>query len=158
MRPRCLSGAFARPLSFTVRSHMRGAVVPLVLTLVSCSASNGCPDMHFAQFRDTTRVVITVDSHPIGRELTSPSDIAGLVAFAEAHGTGWSYPWYGPPVARLSADFYAGSKFLGDLGVGTTFLSAQGCGYFQSRTIGASDRQRLVAMLGAPDPYAAQGK
>src|SRR5271166_6836051 len=123
---------------------MRFAIGALVCALVACNSSNNCNDMNCARFRGATRVVITVDSREVGTQITSTSRIAAFVAFAEAHGAGWSYPWYGPPVARLKANFYAGDQFLGDFGVGTTFLSAQGCGYFQSRPISSPDRQRLI--------------
>jgi hypothetical protein len=78
--------------------------------------------------------------------VTSPAAIAALVAFAESHGSGWNYPWYGPPVDR----------FLGDFGMGTNFLSAQGCGDFQSRRIDKSERRRLIMLIGVPDPYEGQ--
>ena len=81
--------------------------------------------------------------------------LLALAAFADRHSSGWSYPWYGPPVARLRADFYDGDSFLGDFGVGTSFLSAQGCGYFQSRNINDSDRIELVKLIGVGDPYVA---
>jgi hypothetical protein len=80
--------------------------------------------------------------------------VAALVSFTEAHATGWEVPWYGPRGSRVRANFYAGGRFLGDLGVGPTFLTAQGCGDFQSRPVSADDRAVVMGMFGVPDPYA----
>jgi hypothetical protein len=110
--------------------------------------------MHFERFHEADRAVISVDSRAVGPELRSPDTLRGLADFAQAHSTGWSHPWYGPPVARLRVDFFSGTRFLGDFAVGTTFLSAQGCDYFQSRRIGADDRRTLIALVGVADPYA----
>jgi hypothetical protein len=114
--------------------------------------------MHFEQLRDADRPVVTVDSHAVDPEIRSPDTLRALTHFAQAHSSGWGYPWYGPPVGRLGIEFYAGSRFLGDLDVGGNFLSAQGCGYFQSRKVNSEDRQRLIALIGVPDPYAAASR
>jgi hypothetical protein len=155
VHPRLQSGACVRPLNFTVRRHpMRSLPALTAVAIAGCSTSTSCPDMHFERFREADHAVLSVDSHAVGPELTSRNTLRALADFAQAHSTGWSYPWYGPPVARLKVDFFSGTRFLGDFGVGTTFLSAQGCGYFQSRRIDAHDRQTLIALIGVADPYA----
>lgn len=109
--------------------------------------------MHFERLREANRAEITLDSHTVG-ELTSRDVLRQLAAFAEQHGSGWGYPWYGPPVARLYVEFYAGRRFLGDLGVGKSFLSARGCGYLQSRHLDSVDRKTLIELIGIGDPSA----
>jgi len=122
--------------------------------LASCSTSNECPYMDFQEFRVADRALITVDSNAIDDEIRSVDRLRALVDFAEEHNSGWSSPVFGPPIARLSVQFFVGNRFLGDFGVGTDFLAAQGCGYFYSRAVSAADRQKLIALIGVPDPYA----
>jgi hypothetical protein len=156
--PRLQSGAPARPLNFTVRRHMRPLLILSAIGLASCSTSNNCPNMHFERLREANRAVIRVDSHAVGAEIRSPDTLSALANFAQTHGSGWGYPWFGPPVARLYVEFYAGTRFLGDFGVGTNYLSAQGCEYFQSRSVSPADRQQLIALIGVGDPYASGAK
>jgi len=87
------------------------------------------------------------------RTISDPASISNLVAFAEAHENGWEVPWWGPRGALVRANFYSGSRFLGDLGVGSDFLGAQGCGDFHSRPVSAGDRVAIMRMFGVPDPY-----
>jgi hypothetical protein len=113
--------------------------------------------MHFEQLREADRAVVTVGSGREYTEIRSPDTLRALVDFAQAHSYGWGEPWYGAPVARVYVNFYAGTRFLGDFGVGTDFLSAQGCGFFQSRTVSSDDKRKLVALIGA-DAFAAGNK
>jgi hypothetical protein len=57
-------------------------------------------------------------------------------------------------VAHLYVEFYAGKRFLGDLGVGKRYLSARGCGYLQSRHVDSEDRKTLIELIGRGDPDA----
>jgi hypothetical protein len=125
--------------------------------LVACSNSHGCADMNFSRFRAATRIVVTVDSRDVNLQITSAADIAALASFAESHGDGWGVPWAGTPVARLVANFYDRDKFLGDLGIGPSFLTAQGCGYFQSRHVSPADRDRVLKLIGVPPPDSKNG-
>ena len=125
--------------------------------ILASAGTVGCPDMQFSRFQTATRVVVSIDSKAVST-IEAPSKIASLASFADAHGAGWSVPWAGPPVARVRAEFYAGDKFLGDFGAGASFLSAQGCGNFQSRSVAEGDRQRFVELLGVRDPYQAGDK
>jgi hypothetical protein len=109
--------------------------------------------MHFERLREATRAEITLDSRTIG-ELKSSDLLQPLAQFAEAHGSGWGDPWYAPPVARLYVEFYAHKRFLGNLGVGRSFLSARGCGYLQSRKLDSEDRTTLIGLIGVGDPDA----
>jgi len=110
--------------------------------------------MQFARLQPADRVLITTSMNETLRTISDPASVAALISFAEAHATGWEVPWYGPPGALVRANFYAGNRFLGDLGVGSDFVSAQGCGDFPSRPISAEDRAIVMRMFGVPDPYA----
>jgi hypothetical protein len=155
VRPRRQFGSAGRPLNFTVRRHpVRSLPALTAVAFAGCSTSNSCPDMHFERFREADRAVVTLDSRAIAAEIRSQDTLHALADFAQAHSTGWGYPWYGPPVPRLRVDFFSGTRFLGDFGVDTNFLSAQGCGYFQSRHVSVADRRRLIALIGVADPEA----
>ncbi len=109
--------------------------------------------MHFERLREANRAEITLDSRTVG-ELKASDVLQQLAQFAEAHASGWGYPWYAPPVARLYVEFYAGKRFLGDLGVGKSFLSARGCGFLQSTKVDSEDRRTLIQLIGIGDPDA----
>jgi len=132
---------------------MRFLSVLLGLALTSCGGGT-CGDMHFERLREANRAIVTVESHPVGAEIRSQDALRRLVDFAQDHSSGWGYPWYDAPVARLRVDFFADTLFLGDLGVGNNFLSAQGCGYFQSRRVSGADRKHLISLIGVPESYA----
>src|SRR5439155_7430636 len=130
---------------------MSWAVVAALLAVMDCCGfRTSCPDMRFARLRPADRVMITSNMNDALRTICDPVSISNLVAFAEAHESGWGTPWFGPPVALVRAHFYSGSRFLGDLGVGTDFLTAQGCGSFQSRRVSASDRTAVMQLFGVP--------
>lgn len=112
-----------------------------------------CPNMRFERLRTADRVVVRSDTNKALRTISDPASISLLVAFAEAHANRWGTPWYGPPVEVVSAGFYSDSQFLGDLGVGDDFLSAQGCGGLQSRPVSTHDRAAVMQLFGVGDPY-----
>jgi|RhiMetdeSRZDD1v2_1073273.scaffolds.fasta_scaffold110918_2 hypothetical protein len=130
------------------------AAAAFVLAISGCTIGARCRDMQFARLRPADRVLITTNMNETLRTISDPASVAALVSFAEAHASDWEVPWYGPPGALVRANFYAGNRFLGDLGVGSTFLSAQGCGDFPSRPVSGADRAVLMQMFGVPDPYA----
>ena len=134
---------------------MRPLLILAAIGIASCS--NSCPNMHFERLREADRAVITVGTGHAYAEIRSPDTLRGLADFAQKHSSGWGEPWYGAPVARLYVNFYVGTRFLGDLGVDTDFLSAQGCGFFQSRGVSTVDRQKLVALIGV-EPVALEHK
>ena len=124
----------------------------LALSMSGCTLGARCPDMQFARLRPADRILITTNMNETLRTISHPASVAALVSFAEAHAGDWETPWSGPRGGRVRANFYAGNRFLGDLGVGSTFLTAQGCGYFFSRPVSADDRAVLMQMFGVPDP------
>src|SRR5256885_15605136 len=130
------------------------AAASLSLAINACTMGASCPDMQFARLRMADRVLITTNMNETLRTISDPTSIAALVEFAEVHAGGWAVPWYGPQGSLVRANFYAGNRFLGDLGVGSTILTAQGCGDFNSRPVSAADRLIVMRMFGVSDPYA----
>ncbi|HET7832801.1 MAG TPA: hypothetical protein VFK88_07545 [Gallionella sp.] len=109
--------------------------------------------MKWERLAQTDRIVI---SDSLGREKRTIQDkatIEKITAFALSYRSGWETPWGGTPVALVRADFYVGSKFLGDLSVGSNFLTAQGCGYFQSLKVSAQEREAVMSLFAVKDPY-----
>ncbi len=122
------------------------------LILSGCLTNRPCLDMRWERLAQTDRIVIS-DSSREKRTIQDKATIEKITAFALSHRSGWETPWAGTPVALVRADFYVGSKFLGDLGVGSNFLTAQGCGYFQSRNVSAQDREIIMSLFAVKDPY-----
>lgn len=115
--------------------------------LSGCLKDARCPDMKFERLTQTDKIVITDN---MSRELRSINDrakIEEITDFALSHSSGWKVPWTGTPVAMVQANFYVGEKLVGDLGVGGDFLTAHGCGYFQSRSVSKKDRKTIMSLL-----------
>ncbi len=123
------------------------------LSLSGCVENVACPDMRFERLARTDRIVIADNMNKEIKTITDKSNIGDITNFVLSHSTGWETPWAGTPVARLRANFYVGEKFIGDFGVGSNFITAQGCGYFQSRRINEDDRKIIMSLLAVNDPY-----
>ena len=129
------------------------AAVAVIAVTAGRTLAASCPDMRSAELRAADRVLITSSMNDPLRTISDPSSISDLVAFAEAHESGWGAPRWGPSGGLLRANFYSRNRFLGDLGVGSDFLAAQGCADLQSRPLPAGDRAAVIRMFGVPDPY-----
>ena len=125
----------------------------MAFVALACTSGPDC-EMRFGQFMNADRVVITSNMHQPLRTMTDTLAIRELASFALEHQSHWTAPWYGTPVALVRANFYHGAKFLGDLGLGSNFLEAQGCGDFQSRSLSPADRSEAMTLFGVQDPYA----
>ena len=123
------------------------------LSLGGCLENSRCPDMKLERLFQTNRIVITDNMNREIRTINDEATIGKITSFALSHSSGWETPWAGTPVALLRANFYIGEKFIGDLGVGSNFLTAQGCGFFQSRDVSAKDREIIMELLAVKDPY-----
>ena len=134
---------------------MRRYLVVLIsaVGLSACLENKPCPEMNFERLNQTNRIVITDNMNKEIKTITDLSRIGEIKNFALSHSTGWETPWYGAPVALVRANFYVGEKFIGDFGVGKNFLSAQGCGFFQSREVSAKDRETILGLFAVKDPY-----
>jgi hypothetical protein len=124
--------------------------------LVSGCVNTECKNMGFERFQNTNRIEVTDNLGKVLRKIENPAEIKALVDFAMSYKSGWSTPWSGAPIALSRADFYQDDDFLGDFGVGSDFLSAQGCAYFQSREIDPKDRAKLIQLFGVKDPYSSR--
>jgi hypothetical protein len=80
---------------------MRPCLLSAFVFLGGCHGSGGGCPMNFERLNDSDHAAINIDSRPIA-EIKSPDRLRSLVGFAKSHGSGWSVPWYGTPVARLT--------------------------------------------------------
>ena len=124
------------------------------LFIQSCTLlRESCDNMDFQRFLSADRVVIRTNLNQKLRETTDSQEIETIAEFAIAHSDNWSTPLYSTPVARVGANFYKDEKFIGDLGVGQTFLTSQGCGYFQRRKLSVKDRDNIMTLFRVEEPY-----
>lgn len=128
------------------------------LGLSGCLGGTPCPDMQFQRLTPTDRIVIIDNRNREIRTIQDQTKIGEITRFALSHASGWETPWAGTPVASVRANFYVGEKFIGDLGVGRNFLTAQGCSFFQSRKVSAKDREVILRLLAVKDPYVDQSE
>ncbi|MGN6281384.1 hypothetical protein [Frateuria sp.] len=151
-------GSAAAQLQRYTRGTMRRriALALWISSLASCQLSQPCSNMKFERFDGADRIEITDSTSRSLRIISNKHELQEFAAFAKAHDSDWATPVTGTPVAKVRANFYSGERFLGDLGVGSDFLTAQGCGYFQSRTVSQEDRQVIMKLFGVLDPYAAE--
>ena len=83
-----------------------------------------------------------------GREvarIADPDAVAKVVALVNHYPDGWGVPWYGPPVAEMTATFYSSGQVVGDFGIGDSFVTRT-YGEFYSRR---ADSKELAAMRSA---------
>jgi hypothetical protein len=117
------------------------------LLLAACSGQT-CSDMKFDDFQSADRVVVKQMSKTIVSTIADRTRIVDIARFIEARGNGWSVPFGGTPVGSITLEFYSDGRFLGDLGIGTAFLEAQGCGYFFAHHLTPSERRDLAGLIG----------
>jgi hypothetical protein len=96
-------------------------LAPVTLVLAASGLVSGCG-------RALPPIPISTEIRLRSNELrelviTDPSTVGAVQAFANEFRDGWGVPWYGPPVAKLTIEFYANSKFVGDFGVSPTFVT-----------------------------------
>jgi hypothetical protein len=131
----------------------RSIILVCTLVLSGCLVDPPCPDMGLERLQRTDRIVLTGNNLQEIATIVEKSRIDEIVEFALAHQEGWRTAIVGTPIEHLRANFYAQDKFIGGLGVGSDFLTAQGCGRFVFREVSAADRSRLMSLLAVPDPY-----
>lgn len=136
--------------------HRVIALTLCIISLAGCQMSQSCQDIRFERLKQTDQIKITNESNATLRIITEKSEIRRFTAFAMTHDADWGTPVTGTPIAMVRANFYAEGKFIGDLGVGSNFLTAQGCGYFQSRGVAAKDWQIIMELFGVKDPYVSE--
>lgn len=132
-----------------------GVLICLV-ALNGCFGDPLCRDMNFGSLKSADRIVLTDNNTREIDSIVQRNRIDDFVAFALSHGDGWKIGATGAPVALLRANFYEGDRFIGDFGIGSDFIAAQGCGYFAFREVSAADRARLMELFATRDPYEKQ--
>lgn len=139
-----------------VNAALAAGVAVVALAAGCMRSTQTVRDEHvdFARLDTADRVVISTASGSPLRTTRDTTEIASLTSFAASHDEDWETPWSGPPVAAFRANFYAGDRYLGHLGVGADILTTD-LGGFLSRSVSADDRARVVAIFAVPDPYAA---
>ncbi|MFZ2633918.1 MAG: hypothetical protein WA081_11150 [Desulfosalsimonadaceae bacterium] len=126
----------------------------LCFPLTGCLKAPPCLNMQFDHLTRTDRIIITDNMGKEIRVITNRAKIKEITTFALTHHSGWETPWSGTPIALLRANFYCKRFFVGDLGVGDNFLTSQGCGRFQSRSVSEKDREIIMGLFSVDDPYA----
>lgn len=88
----------------------------------------------------------------LSKKITDSQRISRIVAFVDAHRSGWGTPWYGVPVPSVVVEFYDGPEFKGHFGVGKNFLETQrdDSGFFSQSV--TSDQVTTFLELLAPRP------
>jgi hypothetical protein len=82
------------------------------------------------------------------RRIDDRARVSEVVAVVNRRSSGWSVPWYGPPVPRTRLEFYNAGRFIGDFGMGNGFLTRT-YGDFYSRAATATELQELRSALAA---------
>jgi hypothetical protein len=112
--------------------------------LVSC----GRPVRDFSAIGPVTTITVSgMGASNLSKKITDTQTISQIVAFTDAHRSGWSVPWYGIPVPSVVVEFYNGTEFKGSFGVGKNFLETQRDGGFFSQSAAPDVIDSFLAML-----------
>jgi hypothetical protein len=104
-------------------------------------------------FAQATSLSLTDNLNFVLTETEDRDTIRRLLELIGRYRDGWSTPRSGVPVATLKLSFSApGGRPLGNVGLGTTFLSAHQAGAFSSRAVEEDVRAEALAVLGVTDP------
>jgi hypothetical protein len=132
-------------------ANTRHSIV-LLLALWVQAACAPCDDIDFRSLNDADRIVVKYMSKTVLTTIHDSQAIARAASFAQSRTRGWADRIAGTPIGTLSVDFYAGEKFVGGFGIGDSFLTAQGCDAFVSRSLSGKDRREIMRILDIQDP------
>ena len=104
----------------------------------------------FPPIEGTTRVDVRTNLDSLA-SITDSAAVADILAFVNAHRSGWGQPWAGIPVGSLGVALYRGKQVQGSFFVGSDFFAAQREGDFFSRSADAAD---IAAFRDLLQPYA----
>jgi hypothetical protein len=110
--------------------------------------------MQFNTWKSADSIVIRRSSKTTLKTITDRQLISTIVGFADARTNDWKIPFGGTPVPDITLDFYSSGRFLGHLGVGGSFLEAQGCGAFVSRSLVRDDAREITRLIGLTEDLA----
>jgi hypothetical protein len=117
--------------------------------LTDSSHAQKFEEFTFENFDPTDRIVVTNNLNETIKVVDDPAAIQAVLTFLKSHAAGWTVPAEGVPVARLRLNFYTGSKILGNLGVGRTFLTVHQAGSFWSKASTQTDYFQLQGLIGS---------
>lgn len=137
----------SRKLGFAMPLFPTATVVTLILCLMA-GCSSKCQSRDFEAWKQADHIVVKKMSKTTGKSISDRETISQIATFAEARKGSWGMPWAGTPVADVTLDFYSGQQFLGHLGVGKSFLEAQGCDDFVSRSLSKADLEEITRLAG----------
>lgn len=96
-------------------------------------------------------LILVERNHPnqVLAELKDPSSVQAVVSFINARLTGWSVPWYGPPVGQVYLNLVKDGKVTANFYVGPWFFGRDQ-GNFLSRRATEKEVARLEELLDVP--------
>lgn len=83
-----------------------------------------------AHLERADRLEVRSNANELRRTVDDPEVVAAVCAALAALPDPWMHPAGGIPVATTRLDFYSGDQFVGNLGVASSFLTAQVAGGF----------------------------
>ena len=105
-------------------------------------------DFTFDNLDDAARVVVTTNLNDEIKVVNDRETVGRVVEIIKSHGSGWTVPRDGIPVADIRFNFYAGERPLGNVGVDIEFLTAHQMGSFWSKASNRTDRAALLDAVG----------
>jgi hypothetical protein len=121
-------------------------VLPLAaLLLASCATAENLPPV---EVPDQIRVERNYPKQLLA-ELKDPGQIEGVVAFINSKPSGWSVPWYGPPVGQVYLSLLKKDKVTANFYVGPWFFGRDH-GNFWSQKATEQEVMQLEKLLGVP--------
>ncbi len=128
---------------------MKSARAAALVVGLACAACFSPPPRSTPALGGVERVVV-VDH--LTREtvatITEPARVEALVAFVNARRDGWTTPWYGVPVPRVSAEFHSAKAFEGSFGAGAGFFETNRTGGFHTRDADESELSEFARIVG----------
>lgn len=104
--------------------------------------------MAFDRLDKTTEIKIEFnDGYTMPKNVTNQEQIDEVIHFIKNRKYGWYAPWFGVPVGKTRAEFFAEKKFVGDFNAGQSFFEAQGCGYFYIRDAWHKEISEFINIL-----------
>jgi hypothetical protein len=82
------------------------------------------------------------------RTITDPAEVKRIVAFVEAHSSGWAIPWFDVPIPELVVELYDGEEFKGHFGAGLNFFETHRSGDFLSKYATPEERDGFYRLIG----------
>jgi hypothetical protein len=105
-------------------------------------------DFTFDNLDGADRVVVTTNLNDRIKVVNDRDTVGRVIEIIKSHGSGWTVPRDGIPVADIRFNFYSGEQLLGNVGVDVEFLTAHQMGSFWSKASNRADRAALLEAVG----------